>query len=174
MKNRQTIHTGITIREYSARDYHACLALFDSNCPKYFSAPERELFADWLNKTDRASYSVMEREGEIIACGGIYHDPETNSVGMAWGMVRQNLHRQGHGRRLTEFRLEQMAEQFPTLAQRLGTSQHTFRFYEKMGFEVEKITRNGFAEGIDQYDMIKDPGGGGGSSDGMSASPSTT
>ena len=157
MKDQRTADQGISIREYTAKDFDACLDLFDSNCPKYFTAPERELFADWLNQEDRASYSVMEREGRIIACGGIYHDPDTSSVGLAWGMVHQDFHRQGFGRRLTELRLKQMAEQFPGLTQRLGTSQHTFQFYEKMGFEVEKVTRNGYAEGIDRYDMVRTP-----------------
>ena len=145
------------LREYEAADRSVCLAIFDSNCPKYFSVPEREEFAAWLDEEDRASYSVIERDGKVVACGGIFHEPKDDSVGMAWGMVHQDLHRQGLGRRLTEFRLQQMAEQFPRSIQRLGTSQRTFEFYEKMGFRVEKITPNGYAEGIDRYDMVRIP-----------------
>ena len=35
------------IREYGRDDVWACLAIFDSNRPKYFAALERDLFADY-------------------------------------------------------------------------------------------------------------------------------
>jgi [ribosomal protein S18]-alanine N-acetyltransferase len=36
----------------------------------------------------------------------------------------------------------------------LDTSQHTYRFFEKSGFSVKKISKNGYGEGLDKYDMI--------------------
>ena len=33
-------------------------------------------------------------------------------------------------------------------------SQHTYRFFEKFGFIVKQISKNGFGEGLDKYDMI--------------------
>ena len=35
----------------------------------------------------------------------------------------------------------------------LDTSQHTYRFFEKFGFSVNQISKNGYGEGLDKYDM---------------------
>ena len=145
----------VSIREYSPEDRSACLALFESNRPKYFVEHELQLFSDWLDKRDRPSYSVMEKAGQIIACGGIYQDMAKKAAGLAWGMVRQDLHRQGYGRRLTLYRLDQLQDQFPNLTQRIETSQYTFEFYEKLGFVLERVTPDGFASGLDRYDMVR-------------------
>jgi ribosomal protein S18 acetylase RimI-like enzyme len=143
------------LREYTSADRDACLAIFDSNRPRYFADHERAEFAEWLDKPDRASYSVIEIDGDIVAAGGIFYCPKQNHVGLAWGMVHNALHGQGIGRRLTEFRVEQMGQQFAELEQRLATSQHTFRFYEKMGFTLTNVTADGFGKGIDRYDMVR-------------------
>ena len=143
------------LREYTSDDCESCMAIFESNLGKYFAPHERQEFLDWLNRPGRPSYSVVERGGEIVACGGIYHDDELNVVGLAWGMVRRDLHRQGLGKVLAEHRVKQMAEQYPGLDHCLATSQHTYGFYEKMGFEVESVKADGFYDGIDRYDMIR-------------------
>ncbi|MFK7821345.1 MAG: N-acetyltransferase family protein [Planctomycetaceae bacterium] len=145
----------LQIREYSPDDRETCLAIFDTNRPKYFAEHEREEFAGWLDKTDRPSYSVLELTNEVVACGGIYLDEVRNQTGLAWGMVRSDLHSQGIGRVLTELRVQQMQTEFPTLKQCLETSQHTFQFYEKMGFQTVEITPDGFGPGIDRYDMVR-------------------
>ena len=36
----------------------------------------------------------------------------------------------------------------------LNTTQKTFKFYEKFGFDVIKITPNYYAKGLDRYDML--------------------
>lgn len=148
-------YTEISIREYVDADRDVCLSIFDSNRPKYFAEHERKEFADWLDQADRESYSIMKLDDEIVACGGIYRDAEKTHIGMAWGMVRHDLHSNGLGRRLTEFRLQQMEELYPDVPQRLATSQHTFEFYEKLGFATTKVTADGFGPGIDRYDMLR-------------------
>ena len=30
---------------------------------------------------------------------------------------------------------------------------HTYRFFEKFGFSVNQISKNGYGEGLDKYDM---------------------
>ena len=147
----------LTIREYATTHRETCLAIFDSNRPKYFAEPEREQFAGWLDKTDRPTYSVVELDNEVVACGGIYLDEGRNQTGLAWGLVRSDLHSRGIGRIMTQHRVQQMRDQFPDLTQRLETSQHTFHFYEKMGFQTVEITPDGFGPGIDRYDMTRQP-----------------
>jgi len=36
----------------------------------------------------------------------------------------------------------------------LNTSQHTQGFYARFGFEAEKVTPDGYAPGIDRWDMV--------------------
>ena len=105
----------MNIREYRADDLDTCLEIFESNNPTYFRDHERQGFVDWLNDPDRAPYYLFEADGEILACGGIYHDPETDKAGMAWGMVRNDRHGQGIGRAMTRFRIEKAAELYPGL-----------------------------------------------------------
>lgn len=145
----------LIIREYGPTDRGKCLEIFESNRPEYFAAHEHQEFADWLDKPDRLTYSVVELNGELVACGGLYLADDDQHVGMAWGMVHRNSHRNGLGRRLTEFRLEQMNEMYPHMEKRLATSQLTFGFYEKLGFKTLKVTENGFGPGIDRYDMAR-------------------
>ena len=145
----------LQFREYEPKDRAKCLEIFDSNRPDYFAEHERQEFANFLDRIDCLTYSVVELNGDIVACGGIYLADDSQHVGMAWGMVHRESHRNGIGRRLTIFRLEQMSEVDPLLEQRLATSQLTFGFYEKFGFKTVKVTENGFGPGIDRYEMVR-------------------
>lgn len=145
----------MTIRVYKRVDRNDCLEIFDSNCPQYFATTEKILFANWLDKEDREEYYVLTEGDEIIACGGIYKDKKENLAGLAWGMVHHNFHKKGYGKQLTLFRLARLSEDFPGITQKVETSQHTFGFYELMGFKTITITKDGFATGIDKYVMKK-------------------
>ena len=37
----------------------------------------------------------------------------------------------------------------------LNTTQYTFEFYQKFGFNITKITKDYYRVGLDRYDMIK-------------------
>lgn len=143
------------IREYSTADKEACMAIFDSNMPQYFVSEERQQFEDWLDKEDRETYQVLIDRDEVVACGGIYEDTELKLVGLAWGMVRNDLHKNGYGKALTLFRIEEMEERFSHYDQHLGTSQHTAPFYEKMGFITTEIIKDGFGPGLDHFKMMR-------------------
>ena len=149
--------TRFTFREYIKLDQPSCLEIFNSNCPTYFSQNEQKEFIEWLEKYNRPSYSVLEENGKVIACGGIFYDSALNSAGLAWGMVHNDRHGQGIGLHLTQFRLAQIEDTFPGLEQNLRTSQYTYRFYEKLGFEVQKVMTNGFSKGLDLYEMMRYP-----------------
>ena len=125
---------------------------------EFFTDEEHGEFSEWLDNTERPSYSVLEEDGEIIACGGIYYDSDVPAAGLAWGMVRSDRHQNGLGRRLTEYRLAQLSDQFPEVEHRLCTTQHSVGFYEKMGFAIVKITADGFGAGMDRYDMTRPAG----------------
>ncbi len=143
------------IREYKEEDRNSCLEIFDSNCPKYFAVAEKILFINWLDKKDREKYYVLTVADKIIACGGIYKDKKEYLAGLAWGMVHRNFHKKGYGKQLTMFRIEKLNHEFPDITHKVETSQHTFGFYELMGFKTTDIVKDGFANGLDKYVMKK-------------------
>ena len=142
------------LRPYQSSDKATCLAIFESNLEKYFVEKEREEFSVYLNVEAIPNYWLVEDNGEIVGCGGIYENFKDNSVGLAWGMIDNKQHKKGYGAFLTKFRVERMIEKYPTRIKQLATSQYTFPFYEKMGFKVTKITENGFGENLHRYDMV--------------------
>lgn len=154
----------LIFRPYHASDKDACLAIFDSNTPPYFDSEERPPFATWLEQiglgklaysnTDFEHYEVAELDGQIIACAGFYIVHKEKVARMAWGMVHRAHHGKGVGSAHLKRRIHIMQEQYAGYQIDLGTSQHTYPFYAKQGFEVTAYFPNGYGEGIDRYDMI--------------------
>jgi len=145
----------ILSRTYRPEDMAGCLALFDSNTPRFFDESEREGFVGFLqDQALRWPYQVIEREGRIVGCGGHAVEADGVSVALCWGMVDQTMHGQGLGRVLTQARIT-AARATPGIRRViLNTSQHTQGFYARFGFEIEQVTPDGFAPGIDRWDMV--------------------
>jgi predicted GNAT family N-acyltransferase len=145
----------IVSRPYISDDFSACLAIFDSNVPNFFAPQERSDFCQFLasiNDTDRP-YLVLTRNGSVIACGGLIAETDKRQAHLAWGMVDRAFHGQGLGTTLTQARLA-LARATPDIAElMLATSQHTHGFYEGFGFTVSNVTADGFASGLDRWDM---------------------
>lgn len=145
----------LTVRPYRAEDREACLALFDGNTPRFFHESEREGFVAWLgDQALHLPYLVIERDGHVVACGGHAVEPDGTSVALCWGMVGNGLHGQGLGRALTEARLAAARATPGVRRVVLDTSQHTQGFYARFGFETMKVTPDGYAPGIDRWDMV--------------------
>ncbi len=153
------------LRPYNTTDRTACIQIFKGNCPEYFDMSELEFFEMWLDGQDEGrnaykvstaeKYFVVEEEGKIIGCGGYYAVSDEMRAGMAWGMIHRDFHKQGFGEKLLQFRLDAIRESYPEHKILLDTSQRTYGFFERFGFVVTKITPDGFAEGIDKYDMVR-------------------
>ena len=157
------------IREYTTNDFAQCIEIFDSNCPLFFDPSERELFIHWLNhqagegqpyrsptysNSVQDKYYVIENEGRtLVACGGFYVVNEPKEARLAWGMVHAQYHKMKYGTALFHNRREQIKKDWPTYLITLGTSQHTYLFYEKMGLKVMAIEKAGYGPSLDKYDM---------------------
>ena len=98
------------------------------------------------------SYFVIKSKVDgVIACGG-YSLSENNTVAwLRWDMVRSSHHQQGLGTYLTLGRMALICNEKQVATIHVGTSQHTYPFYEKMGFDIYQMTKNGIASGIDEY-----------------------
>lgn len=144
----------IHIRGYTPEDQNACLAIFDSNMPKFFTADERDEFKGFLkSQALEGLYLVVEDGTSVVACGGLELDIPSRTAGLVWGMVVGQKHGKGIGRILTEKRLETARQRTEVSRVVIDTSQHSKGFYERLGFVVTGITENGYGPGLDQYDM---------------------
>jgi [ribosomal protein S18]-alanine N-acetyltransferase len=160
----------IIIRLYKLEDKQACLEVFKSNCPKYFDPSELELFDKWLDhqvsegvgyqsptysNSEKDVYYVVEHlTSGIIGCGGFYIDKDQKEARLAWGMIHVDFHGQGLGKAIYLHRKNVIAQDWPNHKMTLGTSQHTFPFYQKMGMKVIQSIKSGYGPDLDRYDMV--------------------
>ncbi len=142
------------LQPYLPADREGCLAVFDSNTPRFFDPAERMEFESFLDQPN-CVYFVMKHEDRIVGCGGYAIAGEEKLASLVWGMVRSDLHQNGLGRFLLMFRLREIAKQNGIEAVRLSTSQHTAPFFEKQGFRITGVTQNGYASGLDRIEMVK-------------------
>jgi N-acetylglutamate synthase and related acetyltransferases len=147
------------IRLYTAADRQACIAAFKSNMPKFFMPDELTDFENWLGKveTTNESYFVVEQDNEVIGCGGYYIEPDKQTARMTWGLVHNSLHKKGIGKALILHRIAAIKAIAPQCIIGLDTTQHSYTFFEKLGFVTTKITPDSYGEGMHRYDMELNP-----------------
>jgi len=166
---QNTIGMRSIIRNYKKEDKEQCIEVFKSNCPKFFDKSELKMFINWLDhqvdentkyqsptytNSEKDEYYVIEIPGKgIIACGGFYITKDSNEARLAWGMIHVDHHNQGFGTELFKHRQEMIKKDWPNHLITLGTSQHTYPFYEKMGMKVVASFEKGYGEDLDRYDM---------------------
>jgi GNAT superfamily N-acetyltransferase len=141
------------VRDYVPTDRAACLAVFQSNVPKFFVPSEREEFSAFLDALP-GPYFVLESDTrDILGCGGYALAPGSSTADLCWGMISRALHGRGLGRLLLSERIARMSADPSVAAVALNTSQFTRRFYEQAGFITERFTPDGYAPGLDRCDM---------------------
>ncbi|WP_241235852.1 GNAT family N-acetyltransferase [Xanthomonas arboricola] len=145
------------IRPYQPRDFDACMALFDANVPVFFSAGERADFAGFLSHHAAAwHYQLLERSNAVAGCAGYAIGADGTTASLCWGMVHPRLHRCGVGTQLLLARLEALRQMPDVRRVILDTSQHTRQFYARFGFVVQQVTVDGYAPGLERWDMALD------------------
>ena len=148
---------------HAATHEAAILALFHSNVPRYFTAPEEADLLRYLRTglpyfvavetPDEASEE--ETEGTAVAAGGYALDDD--QVDLTWDLVHASRHGQGLGRLLTEFRLQEAARLFPHLPVQVETSQLTAGFYRKLGFRLLETQSDYWGPGLDLCRLQHEP-----------------
>lgn len=157
------ILSDISIIPYSPEYREGCMAAFVSNTPKYFTHQEIDQFREWLDYIEGISidlypgeenrYFVVLQGQQVIGCGGFGYNPSTKKATLAWGLVHNDHHKQYVGSALLTHRLNRIGALFPQATVLLDTTQHAYAFFERHGFEVEKITNDAYAPGMHRYDM---------------------
>ena len=141
------------IRAYRSEDKLAVMELLRKNIPAFFASEEEEDFLHYL-ENELEDYFVYQEGIKIIGAGGINYFPKEKAARISWDMIDPECQGKGIGSKLVRHRLRfilEKSERVNTITVR--TSQVAFRFYEKMGFELEKVEKDYWAEGFDLYLM---------------------
>jgi ribosomal protein S18 acetylase RimI-like enzyme len=145
-------------RAYTGADRAACLAIFDSNAARYFSAGDRSDFERFLDCLPGFFGVLCDDAGRVVACGGVGMRDEGRTAVLTWGMVSAQRHGQGLGKALALARLRRVAQLPEVRRVVLNTSQETVGFYLKLGFAVVRHVVDGYRPGLDRYDLEWRPG----------------
>ncbi len=151
------------IRNYLPSDELSVRELLLSNISNgYFVLEDMNMLSNWIAAQNKgipayppsvADYFFVLETDKIIGSAGFYVLAEEKRTHFTWGMVDGGLHNKGYGKLLFQHRVDKAKELYPGYKITLGTSQYTFKYYEKFGMKVESITPNGFGNNYDKYFM---------------------
>lgn len=145
----------IDIKNYNKKFKKDCLHVFNSNVGKFFAAWEVEVFEHFLSdlssEKNTIPYFVFYHEKEIVACGG--YEVKNGIGSLRWGMVQQSFHGKSIGKKLLKYRLDAMKKDSRLKKIEINTSHEAQGFYEKFGFKVTKVEKDGFKKGLDKVYM---------------------
>ncbi|SEA20432.1 GNAT family N-acetyltransferase [Psychroflexus halocasei] len=140
------------IRKYLNSDKPKIIELLRKNTPQYFDSSEEKDFEYYLDN-EIEDYFVCEVNSEIIGAGGINYFTEQNLARISWDMIDPNSQGNGIGKKLTQYRINHLKEKENIELIVVRTTQLVCKFYEKMGFELEKVEKDFWAKGFDLYQM---------------------
>ena len=151
----QPYQPSLELQPYTALDREQCLAIFESNLPTFFAPEEENKFGNFLDDypTDPADYFVLKWKGELVGCGGFWLERERARATLLWGMIRRERQRQGFGSYLLLARLQTIGLQAADCTVLIDTSQHSYPFYARFGFDIQQINENYYSSGLHRYDM---------------------
>lgn len=142
----------LRVRPYRPADRDACLAIFDSDCPRFLHPEERPGFAAWLDSL-QGTYLVIEEDGGVIGCGGYALEEDGVTLTLTWGL----LHADHHGRRLGDLllleRLARALDECDATHSKLGTTELIEPFFERVGYRRVSKTPDGWGPGLDRVDL---------------------
>ena len=140
------------IRNYTKKDKSTLIELLRQNTPEYFDPSEERDFIQYLDH-EVEDYFVYEEHSKIIVAGGINYFIEEKSARISWDIVDSKSQGRGVGKKLTLHRIKHLMRNPKIDIISVRTSQHAYKFYEKMGFELVKITNDYWAKNFDLYLM---------------------
>ena len=131
-----------------------CQKIFDGNTPKFFDPSERASFVQFLEKPPCPYFVVVDENEQILGCGGYYVSADLAEAGLCWGMIDPKWHRQGIGTFLFQARLEKIKAHGAVKRVLMDTSQDSLGFYQRFGFDISKVTKDGYGAGLSRFDLV--------------------
>ena len=155
----------MNIRTYNKNDHAACMEIIKSNTPEFFAIEEITLFKEWLIAqengvlaypvSEEEYYFVLEVNNDILGCAGYLLVENSNEIYLSWGMVNRNFQKLGYGKKLLDYRIKSISQNFPDRKISLSTTQDIAPFFEKYGFNIINITPKFYSDSLDRYEMEK-------------------
>lgn len=140
------------IRKYSIKDKSSLIALMKLHVPNYFAASEVNEFNHYL-ENEIEDYFVVIENNVTIGAGGINYFLNKSLARISWDMIHPDHQRKGIGYELLKYRLNLIGKDASIKTVMVRTTQLAFQFYQKAGFELEKIEKDFWAKGFDLYQM---------------------
>ena len=140
------------IRPYTKNDISDVIQLFRKNTPSFFDPKEEKDLINYLNH-EIEDYFIVEQDTKVIGAGGINYFPKENAARISWDIIAPDIHGKGIGTQLVQYRMKHLANNTKVESIIVRTSQHTYKFYEKMGFELIKTEKDFWAKNFDLYIM---------------------
>jgi [ribosomal protein S18]-alanine N-acetyltransferase len=140
------------LRPYNPNDKPQVLALLALNTPTYFAESEAADLDHYLDR-EIELYFVIEIDAQIRACGGINYDKTSQKGILSWDIVHPDFQGKSLGSQLVRHRVDLLRNDSEIRHIQVRTSQHVYLFYAKMGFRVQQVIPNYWADGFDLYDM---------------------
>lgn len=140
----------MVIERYISQNETEVLDLLGLNTPQYFSSEEKNDLRDYLhNHAD--NYFVLKINDEIVASGGYNIAEDGITAKISWDIVHPDHQRQGLGKVLTKFRIDQIKKLKEIQHLSVRTSQLVYKFYEQFGLKLRETTKDFWAKGFDMY-----------------------
>lgn len=140
------------ILPYDPKQIDLLLALFYKNCPTYFAEEELQDFTHYLQE-ETEDYYVIKVYETIVGCGGINYEKGDKIGIISWDMIDPSYHAKGLGSKLLQYRLNRLQNNPAIESIIVRTSQLTYLFYEKNGFQTVRTEKDYWAQGFDLYLM---------------------
>lgn len=142
----------LTINEYEIKDKPEVIHLIRLNTPKYFAAIEENDLINYL-ENEKELYFVLRYHKNIVGCGGVNFANNKTIGKISWDIIHPNYQNKSLGTRLLNHRID-LLKGIKTIKKIIvRTSQVSYKFYEKQGFELIEIIKNYWADGFDLYYM---------------------
>lgn len=141
------------IRPYTSQDKEQIMELLRLNTPEFFHEEEEDNLIDYLDHHAQ-HYFVVEDAGIIVGAGGYntgFNDGK--AVRISWDMIHPGFQGKGIGRKLTQYRIDEIKTLPEVEVIIVRTTQLVYQFYQKLGFRLIKTERDFWAQGFDLYQM---------------------
>lgn len=136
------------IRPYNSKDKSSLIEIFIKNTPHYFALSELKDLEFYLDY-EIEYYYVIEINGKIVGGGGINFPDSLSVARISWDFIDPEFHGLGLGKILFKHRFNIIKSlKTPNIIE-VRTSQLTYKFYEKLGFNIIFTEANYWAEGLD-------------------------
>lgn len=140
------------IRSYQKEDYGKLIHLMQLNTPAYFGEEEEAHLIGFL-KSEPTCFFVIEQEGLVVGCAGYSLLADTQTGQVSWFIFHPHYQRQGLGRKMLDYCLEQLQKNNKLGKIIVRTSQLVEGFFARAGFKTTRIETDYWAPGFDLYFM---------------------